>query len=283
MQLEKVTPHPNCQYCQTQTNVWTCIDRAVCISLANRDDRKAIADQELHRTGLCQITEFYRPQRDPHGFVRGCWQSHVNVAEWALTQPELQKVLVLEDDFDMDPNVTAEQVAQEVTEALQKLPPTKWNRLSLGHYAWFSLPYAAGVTRANALLTHAQIWSRSGLQWMATHQHDGNTGGIMQVDGFISLRLSHSYAISPQRFGQKDIGSDNTVTPNANLALATLQTSDWTISGAWLIGTIVLGLIFIWILWKFVKFAVWSAVGIGLLVFVFPFVLTWILALTDVY
>ena len=105
MSITAVEKNDTCTYCTGKTAApWIgVIDAAYCICLKERNDRYTKALEEVHRTGLGSILQFYRPERSTKGFSHGCWSSHVQVCEEILKHAEHDKSLVLEDDFEGSP------------------------------------------------------------------------------------------------------------------------------------------------------------------------------------
>lgn len=198
---------PNCQYClKPQSSPWDFVGQCIVIVLQDREDRRQSSEKELHRLGLCTITRFLRPIRHPNGFEEGCHTSHQEAAALALRHWNDKPVMILEDDARLIRHFEVDDAAARVRSALDKLPSSKWNRLSLGHYAWFSMFYRPGVLRGSTLDAHAQLWSKRGLEWMSQAAYRKGFG----VDQLISLKLKFNYAITPMVFSQdQSVGSDS--------------------------------------------------------------------------
>jgi hypothetical protein len=275
----------NCKYCQgeSSTEMWDFLDQVYCICLKERDDRYTKSLEETHYSGLCSKIRYFRPPRSKDGFVAGCWTSHVEVCQEAIKNEKKQVTLVLEDDFQFDKSLPIDKIALEIKTAITKLPNV-WKRLSLGHYAWFSIPYAAGVHRSSAVLTHAQIWSEKGLQWMIDNPVEKKPDGILQLDGYISLNLPHSYALSPMRIFQKPLGSENSLT-NMEKAVSQpyLEAGSIYIPICWTIGLLLLFIILSWIFFKLAKWGIWKSLGIAFVIVFIPFIVIWILILCNVF
>ncbi len=257
-----------CNYCQNHENLWNFLDSVYIICLADREDRFEKALVEVHRTGLCQIAKFYRPNRSKLGFIAGCWDSHVQVAKHAHLLNE-KIVMALEDDFELDTSKTPQNISIKVSKALQHLPNDKWTRLSMGQISWFKMYYAPGVDRSSSVLTHAQIWSSKGLQWMIEHAYEdvSKISQNMQIDGFLSFRLPYSYSMSPMIAYQRNEGSDRTISMDLQEETGLKGTEIW-IPFVWDIG-IILGFS-----WKF-------SMLFTSFIFLIPFTTVWILILCD--
>jgi GR25 family glycosyltransferase involved in LPS biosynthesis len=280
---QPIEENTQCEFCQNKINIWNFLDAAYIICLSDRPDRYEIALAELHKTGLCQVSSFYRAKRSSDGFVAGCWDSHVQIAKHALDLHQ-NTVLALEDDFEMDKSRSIHEIVEQIKSALQYLPKEKWTRLSLGHISWFKMHYAPGVDRTSSILTHAQIWSPRGLEWMAKNSYDITPDlykkmNIM-VDGYISFHLPFSYAVKPMIAFQKDAISDRQPGDTLIQESAMQATETW-VPLAWLscIFVVIVVLMGILILFFKIRFA-FSLLFVTIL-FVVPFSIVWILILTD--
>lgn len=280
--FDLVEKRNECNFCKTQENIWSFLDATYVTCLRDREDRYTKAVDEIHRTGLCQSNIFiFRPERSPLGFVHGCWTSHQEIANHAL-RANYKIVLDLEDDFELDTKKKVEDISKQIQDTIQSLENYKWNRISLGHISWFSMVYNKYVKRSCTLLTHAQIWSESGLQWMKDHPYDEVSKALkLQVDGFISWNLKFSYAIYPMVAFQRNLGSDR-VAHDPLLERDNMEATDIWIPSIWIGGILLFFFPLVFILYR--KHVGWKKlVGIPLILFIVPFVLVWILILLNVF
>jgi uncharacterized Tic20 family protein len=237
---------------------------------------------EVHRAGICQIGKFFRAIRSADGFVAGCWDSHVQVVTYAK-KLGLTKVMVLEDDFQFDPSRDIQHIVNQVSEALAKLPQDKWTRLSMGHISWFKMYYASGVERASSVLTHAQIWSSRGLEWMSTHEYDEVSKFFgVQVDGFISYKLPFSYNMNPMVAFQRNEGSDRALNEQI-LEQQGLESTQIWIPIVWALGMLVAFVLAVLLLKCLVHLSLVLSLVISSLIFIIPFSLVWALILMEVF
>jgi GR25 family glycosyltransferase involved in LPS biosynthesis len=278
--MQQIELDEDCKFCKSLENIWNCLDSVYVICLKDREDRFQKALIEVHRTGLCQIAKFYRPSRSSEGFVSGCWDSHVQVATYASSLHQ-NTVMVLEDDFELDKSKSPQDIAVEVSKALGHLPLTKWTRLSMGQISWFKMYYASGVERSSSVLTHAQIWSSRGLQWMMDHPYDkvSKISQNLQVDGFISFRLPYSYSMYPMVAYQRNEGSDRTISMPLQEETG-LKGSEIWIPFVWVIGIIIGCILFVYLF--HLRFSYKWSLFFTTLIFVVPFTIVWILILSDV-
>ena len=74
---------------------WACFDRAYCISLADRPDRRASAAQQFAAIGL--NVEFYLASRHPNDITQGIYESHMVCLQKGIAAGA-KRFLVFEDD-----------------------------------------------------------------------------------------------------------------------------------------------------------------------------------------
>ncbi len=281
--MQSIEKLSTCKFCTEKVNYWDFVDSVYVICLEDRSDRLQKALTEVHRVGLCQAnTNIFLAKRSPDGFIAGCWDSHVQVAKHALLN-KYTSSMVLEDDFVFDQELELIDLIKQIKQSVLELPTNTWTRLSLGHISWFKMPYSANLDRAASVLTHAQIWSLRGLEWMATHTYDKTSKMFgIQVDGFISLRLKHSYSIRPMVAFQRDEGSDRSAFADIMKPEGLKATEVW-IPLLYALGLIFAGCMIIALArfaigctWKLSVFPVVS-------VFILPFLFVWILILQNVF
>ncbi len=281
--MQSIESVDNCTYCNSRENHWDFLDAVYVICLADRPDRLKSTLDEIHSCGLCQAnTNIYLAQRSQDGFVAGCWDSHVQVSKHALEKNQ-DVVLDLEDDFMFDKERPLNEIISQIKESIAQLPPEKWNRLSLGHISWFKMPYSKNLDRAASVLTHAQIWSKRGLQWMVDHPYDEASKMFnIQIDGFISLRLSHSYSVRPMIAFQRNMGSDRVKFADIMQPEGLKATEVW-IPGLYAFGLILAACLFIFMA-KFCLGCSWTGSLLPVAaIFVLPFALVWVLILLNAF
>jgi hypothetical protein len=282
--LVAVQRDENCEYCEQQKNIWGFLDAAVMITLRERADRQKIGLAELHKCGLCQIAHVYLAERDPRGFIIGCWDSTARVCQLSL-QAGFQTVLSLEDDFELDPLKKPEVVAQEVREGLRRLPPS-WQRFSLGHQSWAKFRFAKGVDRAMSMLNHAHIWSTRGMQWMSAQNMDKHLGvfkrkNMEQVDHFTSTACANNYALTPMVAFQKNLSTDRAANTEWVVMREFTDTTEWLFPLVWAVVVIALFALLAWALHRLASLPMISAVVTSAVVVGVPFFTVWILVLTN--
>lgn len=277
---QSVDKRENCEYCQTSADIWDFLDGVYIICLKERVDRFENALKEMHRVGLCKRAVFYLAERSKDGFVAGCWDSHVQIAKHAL---ELQQsnVMALEDDVEFDTARSILDITSQTRKALERLPQSKWTRLSLGHISWFRMHYAEGLDRSSSVLTHAQIWSIRGLEWMADNPYDKISKLFnMQVDSYISVHLKFAYSVKPMVAFQRNEQSDRKLVEPL-LEEDNMKNTDIWIPIVWAVG-VLLGFILLLLVTRLWLHLSWMWVGLwSMVLIVIPFFVVWMLIVTD--
>ena len=210
---------PTCPHCRSSgatdgTSVtaadWSFADAVYCISLAERDDRMALAAAEFHRIGLCRRVLFHRPTRHPTQVIEGIWEAHRTVARHALDRGA-ERVLILEDDVIFTRRITKSLLAR-VGAAIGDLPPD-WTIFFLGHWPLCARFRHADVLETSSACAHAYIASPRLLRWLDTHAfadradaYDKRAGGGIDA---AYARLDGSYAYFPMLAIQAIRGSDH--------------------------------------------------------------------------
>lgn len=279
--IVKLDRDSTCHYCNgTNPNMWEFLDACVMITLKSRSDRTLHGIKQLHRNGLCSIGYIYYAERDSRGGRMGCWDSTSRVCKLGL-QEGFQNMLSVEDDFYLDPNKTPNQCAIEIYEAMQSLPKN-WNRLALGHLTFLNLPYSKSVNRSISTLTHAQLWSSNGMKWMSEHNVDQvgvNSKWDQQVDQYISMNCPYGYSLHPMNVFQDVLGSDSSNQEAFDRKRCESNERLYTFIPIFLMMIV---LICIVLLCYFVyHIHMMSGVIVGLAILTIPFIVVWILALTD--
>jgi hypothetical protein len=230
--LDESVPFPS-RYGRLR-RAWRFVPVAVCISLVERDDRAQVAAAEFRRVGLDERTLFYRPTRDRSSHVRrpstrGCWESHREVARWAIRQG-VPHVLVFEDDVEFDEGVDHNRV-EDVGMCFEQMPSC-WNAFFLGHFSTLSFPVplaSASLRRVNSLCLHAYVMSARMMRWLADHSYDdvgrgwGDSLGMDVGIDFHFMYQPYCYAYYPMICFQSGSPSD---TPRKN-AITALISKPW--------------------------------------------------------
>jgi hypothetical protein len=192
-----------------------------CINLQTRPDRYVETCQELHRTGLCRLTQFYRPQPatvddlvrhgtshlDAPGYF-GCWQSHRAVCERAI---QVGFSLILEDDVQFNHALINPEAILAIGSYLKR--GTTTDVFHLGHIAIFGgypiqlLDASLTVLRVRSSLMHAYVMTPNGMQTFLQKGVFGADGQVC-VDIWLMQNLRQE-AIFPQLATQRHSPSSN--------------------------------------------------------------------------
>lgn len=272
----------DCEFCASGENIWSFLDAAILISLKDRKDRTLIGIKEFHKCGLCQIGYLYLAERDKRGFVFGCWDSTSQVCKLSL-QEGFEVIGSFEDDFVFDSMREIREIAKSIHEAMLTLP-SNWQRLSLGQQSYIKFRYSKLIDRATSTLTHAQIWSRSGMKWMSENNVDKylyifNTYSLEQVDQMISYKCLANYAMNPMVAYQKNLSSDRN-----NMEYMVQQpftdATEYLYPFFWFLGAIIL-IVLITLICYFSGLYLGSSLLFSVAIVGIPFLTVWILALTN--
>jgi|GEM_PF-165907 len=172
---------------------------AYVVNLPSRTDRRMEMELMLTRLGMMPLPEklaFFPAIRpaDAGGFpsigARGCFLSHLELLKIALARGA-ERVLVMEDDLDIAPNLAA--IEGPIVEQLQQQP---WGLVYLGHYAEGLPPSNTGLVRANNLTMCSHFYgiNQPFLEQLVTYLESillrpaGHPdGGPMHYDGALSM------------------------------------------------------------------------------------------------
>ena len=204
---------PACRHCRAPASTpdpWSFVERAYCISLADRPDRAARAAAELHRVGLCRRVLFYRPERHPFRVIEGIWESHRAVARHAQ-EAGARNALILEDDVTFARWVGPRTLAK-VAAAMRELPPD-WTIFFLGHWPLRARFVSPRLLRTASACAHAYVASPRLLAWLAANpfskderERERIAGGGIDAS---YARLPEAYAFFPMLATQAALGSDH--------------------------------------------------------------------------
>jgi hypothetical protein len=196
-----------------------------CISLQERPDRFSRACQEAHKWGLCRLIRFLRTTKpsdallasagvEPHnrGFF-GSWEAHRACAVDACRRGFdcQERVLILEDDFELLSNTTsADRVLTLARDAGRLSKRADWDVLFLGHMPFCGVPALGDLGlrlfKTKSVWIHAYILSPSGQRMLACQPFP--TLNASTLDGWLS-RNSRQYAVFPMMAVQASDDSDN--------------------------------------------------------------------------
>ena len=106
---------------------WDCFDKIYCISLTEREDRRATAAAQFEAVGLSNRVEFVVVERHPTDCEQGCYESHMTCMKKGLTEGA-ERILIFEDDI-LFSRFSSEALARGIDFCLRH---TEWNMLFFG-------------------------------------------------------------------------------------------------------------------------------------------------------
>lgn len=188
---------------------WIWLEKAYCISLKNREKRRKSAMEEFHRVGLCSKIIFYITEKDSISPIRGCWESHRQIAKRCV-QENTDYYLVFEDDVFFKENFSQYHVSK-IEKCLQTIPKN-WNSLYWGglpKYLWY-YNFKSDYAHWKGWNLHAVMISKRLAKHFANHSFDSVNHSIrdsapIEVDHWLSLFGSH-YIVFPPIALTKDDG-----------------------------------------------------------------------------
>lgn len=131
------------------------VDAALCISLREREDRRALLEEQFAGSGLQM--EYVLVERDREDPQRGCYDSHLLCAELAL-QRGYRRVLILEDDATL--GSFGKWLPSRINRFLNKREPEIFYLGVILGKLW--LTWFPGIARVRAQGAHAYILSAEG-------------------------------------------------------------------------------------------------------------------------
>jgi GR25 family glycosyltransferase involved in LPS biosynthesis len=181
-------------------NGWELFDKVYCISLKERQDRRATARRQFERTGLGDRVEFHLVDKHPEDAEQGIYESHLACLEAGLAAGA-QTILVFEDDVLLHPMDA--QLALRLTGALAI---EGWELLCLGALVYGSrATEAPGVRRIRyRALTHAYAVTAATARRLVALPWEG-----LPYDGMLRREIGQAYALYPAIAFQSDAPSDN--------------------------------------------------------------------------
>ena len=184
-----------------ETNGWDFFDRLYCVSLQEREDRRASALKEFSKVGLGDRVDFVLGEHHPSDMEQGVYESHMICLRKGL-EAGAKNIVVFEDDVEFD-RFDPERL-KSCTEFLRQHP--EWKVLLLGALIRSSRkttnPCVQKVRYQS--LTHAYALNRHYAETLAYEPWQG----IINDTLFRPL-TDDVYAIYPMCAFQKKFTSDN--------------------------------------------------------------------------
>ena len=181
---------------------WSFFDRVYCISLVNREDRRAAARVQFARVGLAERVEFFLVEKDRENPERGIYESHILCLNRALAEGA-RHILLFEDDV-----VFARFSADRLARMIAFLRAHEWDAFFPGCIAsrLRKVP-AAPVARARyRCLSHSYAVNRDFAAHLARRPWAGTA-----YDDFLREQTASFavFAACPMFAFQSDAPSDN--------------------------------------------------------------------------
>lgn len=184
---------------------WSFFDRIYCISLVNREDRRAEAMVQFDRVGLASRVEFVLVQKHQANPEQGIYESHLLCMEKGLASGA-RRILVFEDDV-VFVQYSPERLAQLVH--FMRTDPG-WDMFFLGcmvRNCW-KLPGLPAARIRYRSLTHAYAVTQAFAETI-TRQYPWHN---VAYDDFLrDLKSERMYVACPALAFQSDSPSDNDV------------------------------------------------------------------------
>jgi len=191
----------NIQKAATFAPIWQPIERIYCISLQDRLDRQASANDQFARVGLDQRVEFFLARRHPTDCEKGIFESHQACLKKGLADGA-RHILVFEDDVIFG-KIDAHRVAESIDAFIRQ---GDYPILFLGAIVDRSRPAGIpGIRRVRyRCLTHAYL-----IKAALARQIAGSAWQDQPIDGLLRRCTTGHLALYPSIAFQSNSPSDN--------------------------------------------------------------------------
>lgn len=179
---------------------WGFFDRAYCISLSNRTDRRTEAQKQFEKVGLKNKVEFVVVEKNIQNPEKGIYDSHIACIRKGL-QAFASRILIFEDDIIFDRFNTA--TLDQCIDFLSAYP--KWNMLHFGCLVRGSrkTKNPSVLEISYRCLTHAYVIHNRFAQILEQIPWQG-----MPYDGLLT-KYGEQYAVYPSFAFQSNSPTDN--------------------------------------------------------------------------
>ncbi|MDR0702598.1 MAG: glycosyltransferase family 25 protein [Azoarcus sp.] len=174
------------------------IDATLCISLNNREDRRASLLESFSKSGL--DIEFFLVDKDEEDQQRGCYDSHRACAQMIL-QRGYKRALILEDDCVLSCSPSHKTVAH-INRFLNRNNPEIFYLGVLLGKIW--LTWFPGIARCRGQGMHAYIISAQGCQTILSWEAYAGKG----IDNLFSKRFKGYCAFPMMCFQSHEFSTD---------------------------------------------------------------------------
>ena len=181
--------------------LWDLMDTIQCITLRERPERRAAAEQQFAAVGLAGRVVFLEQDRDVLDGKRGCFRAHQQAAATALER-SAKLALTFEDDVTFSRHFTPYAAARA---AAFLLADKTWSIFFLGHFPrkMELLDDWPDIVRVRSMDGHAYILSPAGARELCGLEYAGD-----QVDVHFHYRCEAAYALYPMVAVQAPGASD---------------------------------------------------------------------------
>lgn len=187
---------------ENNINCWNIIDKAYCISLRHRGDRRQVAQTEFSKVGLCGKIDYILMDSHPENSEQGIYESHMQCISLGL-KSGAQNIAIFEDDiiFDRFNPIQIKQVLHNV------MSLDSWDIFFFGCIV--SASWSTGISRIRRVryrsLAHAYLLNRPCAERISTIGWSGEP-----FDSLLKKLIDRPYAIYPSIAFQSNAKSDNT-------------------------------------------------------------------------
>lgn len=174
-----------------QANPHLAVDKTLCISIRERNDRREILMEETRGLGL--DIEFVLTEKDSENPERGCFLAHRQCAEIALSRG-YQRILILEDDARREENGCTPKTIRTTNLFLEKQNPEIFYLGYILGKVWLTKKWR--ILGCSVYGGHAYILSRIGCEKLSKTDYTGEP-----IDVFYKKTFTGN-AILPPLFSQ---------------------------------------------------------------------------------
>lgn len=176
-----------------------------CISLKCRDDRYQSAVAEFAKHKL--IVKFHRPEKDPLGGEKGCYESHLHC--FNESKKKNKHALIFEDDIKFNTNFNI----KNMKKVIKFITNNEWDSFKLSAMiTYYIAKHSAGIMQCKSLNTHAIIYNKK----LTIPLFD-----TLAIDEYFNRNHLTEYVIEPQLGLQNGQSSD--IVWRTNMAQSLLE------------------------------------------------------------
>lgn len=185
-------------------NGWDLFDKIYCISVDEREDRRASARKQFQRAGLGERVTFVKVPKHPEDAEQGIYESHLACLNAGLAAGA-GTILIFEDDVLLEPMDRPQAVKLAGALAIDG-----WEMLCLGALVdGSSAGDTPGVRQIRyRALTHAYAVTAATARRLVEVPWQG-----VAYDGMLRAEIQHAYALYPSIAFQSNSPSDNAKHP----------------------------------------------------------------------